>query len=1678
MADAFPLDPNIFWEIVASFAEYDYSFPDAGVASKCPDPSAKPGYPHDIVARATERGAPGLASALDAEGAQGTNYLGRRYTNCCMFVEAVLIGTALRTHADFGKQWIVDLHHWAMNRENKGDTKFGPPRAYAAVGIADDILDIAATTKLVPGEIYVVQGLKHNWFIVDCNEAGLCLRLEATFANELHPEMVIPRRGTNDAYGAVVHGGFRGVGAKPDRREWVPALLGRKGFEHKWDWETLRAALLQDLRAPGGDAYVSMARVRMRPSSPGPWLPYEIADAHGRALTGQAALADAWQHTLSANAPFPLGINRTWHNGIHIDATAGTAVRPFASGELVAARFPTTPKDGIDYGAIIVRHRFDPKALAFIALDEAKREHEVTFYSALVHLRGGAEGAKQLVDTLCPPTTAPDLRVPATEPLDVFVFDRDGVAHELAVSKWANDRNRSLPLAVEVGGVMPKLVVHLDADEQYARAQTVAAPEPIAAPAEAHAALFDATTRALWPLQAQWSTTPIGLRCEADGAGRWSVRELTHDDSRTWMPPAAPPKVTGTPQCVHSPTERNEMSRAATDVLVTRAGAVRFTVTVGAAVCSGGVILPRLVVSAVGATPAKATTRWRPCVKVTATEVAAGSIAGANHMLALHDVDGGRVYETKVAAGVGPIALAGAVPSNPRFAYVAGSTVTLGCDAGCCHTVDEVAAFSRHPAKSTVGTFVDAQGIAVALGKTAARLVATRMHAVVDDRGTIDLQPSVGLDDDQLTALLDRLAAQRRAAGAEAADRMRAGTSRVVAVPLAKNERWVDEHGCLRLATTATELVVHHRLTSGDANTWWFDERTKQTLPPPPASLAWPVLRVIQAPGKPNLRAALVEVVLAAPRDRFDDSAKKMWERVEALRQRVCKDLVAGWVDFAAVERDDPEHSETATAHRWRWLGRTPIGTVGRPAPDHIGVHLEVFAKNNVIDPTVANGRWEELGADIDAEPRTPEFERAVETLLSNGRLGQLALAAPTRDELARGARRPTTWAEFCNDPDVAAMLAEVVAVHTNEWTTAWGEVLVSRDRGGPGVAGTPLNDAWPSNAEALGLPSGKLRYYHPLRLLEWLTTGVDVRVHLHGSRSSKVRAGLTFDGDDRELDLTPRVGGDEVTFVRRALLGRSLPTTGALSRSATITVHDTLADAVIPKVPLVMSRGEITRIELVEPGSRVMRVASGSGSEDNGWLLADAAQRFAKAACSRVEVTVTLFFNSQRPANVALSIDHPRFAIVPTHSDAYTYGGDAQHCTFVAQATAPTAPPRAQQITLHLGVTTNAPVGVTATLTVTVASADGNPGHTHTIDVGTRQLGVAADEHGRDVEKLQIYLTRISAEGAPCHRGGRKPGEPWRAGESGGKALPVLALWRFIVAFGGKPPWAATFIAIACERGQYAIPNMCSEQQFEVPSPLDEGSRWIALDTEAKRLMTKHGRPRIEGAMIQELVRVAAMPHVMPQLTLAFDVPNVAAPLTAAAAKLETIERALLLPCPAVVPEQAAKIIVSAEAVAGDPGSVWLDVVLTGTAYAVAGAASSRRTLADLIAHGIVLVATGAIDGKAHAIELRATDTSVAKLALPGTRDLFATRGGAGVDVLYMQRWLTIHHDTAGKPYLAAVTGKWDKTGRQALERFRDERCAKTADFATTTAALAVPPAPVVPPTAATPSASPGVSP
>ncbi len=133
-----------------------------------------------------------------------------------------------------------------------------------------------------------------------------------------------------------------------------------------------------------------------------------ITSAIGAEETG-ARLLDAFCRAAEQNAGggyYPVGVNQTWHGGIHIPARRGAMVRPMLSGELVAAHLVSRDQ-WPDFGSnnfVLLRHRIrlPPRfTLPPSSPDEAPSatpENVLTVFSLYMHLDG--------VDWSNPPDTA------------------------------------------------------------------------------------------------------------------------------------------------------------------------------------------------------------------------------------------------------------------------------------------------------------------------------------------------------------------------------------------------------------------------------------------------------------------------------------------------------------------------------------------------------------------------------------------------------------------------------------------------------------------------------------------------------------------------------------------------------------------------------------------------------------------------------------------------------------------------------------------------------------------------------------------------------------------------------------------------------------------------------------------------------------------------------------------------------------------------------------------------------------------------------------------------------------------------------------------------------------------------------------------------------------------------
>lgn len=307
----YPLDPTIFWETVGLFAGWDYSF----IPYFFPSADARAGYPGALLKLGRSLGATGFQeTTLDADALAPTNYKKRKYTNCCMFAEGVLVGAALRTHgAAFARGWTLEHHKGAMNTSQVHQ---GPPRAYVDAGIAAPI-DIKRFVEPERNAVYVIQTAHHVWFIVDC-DGEHCLRLEANVGGG-------PRKEFNDGgfYGGAA---FAGVGRVPadckpwisDRGELTAKVRARGGKDYTWD--ALRRGILADLAADASARYVSMARVGFRTAIDPRHVafPFEPPGVDGVTAAAAYARNEALQHGF-----FPLGGHRSIHTGVHFSPRLG-----------------------------------------------------------------------------------------------------------------------------------------------------------------------------------------------------------------------------------------------------------------------------------------------------------------------------------------------------------------------------------------------------------------------------------------------------------------------------------------------------------------------------------------------------------------------------------------------------------------------------------------------------------------------------------------------------------------------------------------------------------------------------------------------------------------------------------------------------------------------------------------------------------------------------------------------------------------------------------------------------------------------------------------------------------------------------------------------------------------------------------------------------------------------------------------------------------------------------------------------------------------------------------------------------------------------------------------------------------------------------------------------------------
>ncbi len=344
-------DPELLWEVATEFQHWKYRFAlwNPPALSVPPEPS----YPLSFLEHAKTKGLGGdksLFAGLNLESCKQKTLNGPS-TNCSMFVEAVIIGAAMRTTP--GKvDWNLDSHNQVMAAVAGAD----PIAAYVAAGMAEECRpeDPPSPWTVCQGfakpDASHPKGSGHAFFILDYDSnSRRCLTLEAnTFVLNQPEEGFVGHRGIFDKGQTKAWG--RPIGPIP------PA--GWAGLEvPKWD----------DIKKRYNLSF-KCARLRLR-----------VPNRFCAPLSRPGVPSNPVQAYLNNEDPatgvggtYCLGDNRMLHGGIHLfpaEGAASTPVRCMAPGYIVAARLPppgtppATPKVfGVTNnwtGFVLVRHEIE-----------------------------------------------------------------------------------------------------------------------------------------------------------------------------------------------------------------------------------------------------------------------------------------------------------------------------------------------------------------------------------------------------------------------------------------------------------------------------------------------------------------------------------------------------------------------------------------------------------------------------------------------------------------------------------------------------------------------------------------------------------------------------------------------------------------------------------------------------------------------------------------------------------------------------------------------------------------------------------------------------------------------------------------------------------------------------------------------------------------------------------------------------------------------------------------------------------------------------------------------------------------------------------------------------------------------------------------------------------------------
>jgi hypothetical protein len=444
----------------------------------------------------------------------------------------------------------------------------------------------------------------------------------------------------------------------------------------------------------------------------------------------------------------------------------------------------------------------------------------------------------------------------------------------------------------------------------------------------------------------------------------------------------------------------------------------------------------------------------------------------------------------------------------------------------------------------------------------------------------------------------------------------------------------------------------------------------------PTADVAVQPLEVFEIGGR---TFALVEIMFAVDASAAMTSHEEE-NRVKELNAKR-KKIVAKLKKHEIVNFIELASSKTLTEAD-RSLGAEIIGRFGADeTKSKPSFHFEIFSGKNLIEESakgsagaavpVPKTRWAVLKDDKD-DVFTPAFiQRMLGVMMVMPKGATVDIRPLSAALLAGGVLKPEEWINFYRTN--AATLSRVITVHKPEWAVPWEQVWKAKDTRGrdwtddlpaltKGTKGERAQreemkaalQAFRFWDEGLALPGvdnvNAVFFYHPLRLIEWLKTGIDITV---AGLAKPEDAVLKLILDDEEIPLEyDSISG---AWSLRTFLGdiRQGKNTKLVLEKGIETQNKEIT-------PVRIRRGEVTTLALVNPSLKVaveqdqtsvgfaVAVKQASvGYHGAAYLLADGNRHLAKSGYSRATFRVDVAYNVKPPDSVTLSIegDALRFA-------------------------------------------------------------------------------------------------------------------------------------------------------------------------------------------------------------------------------------------------------------------------------------------------------------------------------------------------------------------------------------------------------------------------------------------------